>query len=222
MSPLYIIRDTIDNLRFAQRLAVLINNQLPGVEVRVVSSKDQKKALNSLVKGGVINLDPFSRFKEHVSLDISRLFLPDEQKVAVGYKSRLTNLSIEQQISLIPSGEYTLVDDDICSGGTVNYVCQKIKVLNPGVQIVQKTSLIHEFIHELKSGRRLMYDTIDTHDFIWGSIYSGLLVDCAGVISRKLYTDPIVNLKTRAKIPNPSLFREEFFKLSDSNLIVPV
>lgn len=222
MNSLYIIRDTLNNPPLAANLAVLIKSQLPHVDVRIVSAQAQKKALNRLVLGKIINLDPFSRFKDHVSLDISRLFLPGEQKTAVGYRSRLTNLNIDQQIALIPPGIYSLVDDDICSGGTVGYICQKIKEINSDVHISQKVSLIHEFIPELKSGQCLMFDTIDTHDFTWGSIYSGLLVDCSGVISRKLYIDPVVNLATRAKIPNPSLFREGFSRLMGSNLVVSV
>ena len=77
----------------------------------------------------IISLDPLT--PGDYNLEISRNFdwLGIEQ---IGYCARPeTNLSIYEQVSKIPSGEYDLLDDDIFTGSTIKFAlsilkCQKI------------------------------------------------------------------------------------------------
>lgn len=214
MRQAYIVRDTIDNLILTNLLVELIKEQIKDVEVFSISYKKQKEYIRNI--SNVINLDPYTRNPHQQKIDISRVFLKDTQNKPVGYIQRENCLPLEQQILLIPSGEYILVDDDICSGGTISYVKKLINSIKPSIKIIDEISLLHEVIPEIKNGDTKLYDTIDTHDFIMSENNSGLLIKDGGTMKRYLYTNENVNLKTRAKIPNPHLFLEKFNIHTDS------
>lgn len=205
MQDYYIIRDTINREDLSNILATLIKEQHPNLNVKIVSSKDQKESIKFL-NNKIINLDPFTRTTEHYTLDICRVFMGDNQEKPIGYTNRNNSLSIEDQIKNIPNGNYLLVDDDICSGGTINFIKHKINEINPELVIQKELSLIHEILPELREGKVKLFDTIDTHDFFDTHELSGLLIDNGNETKRYLYTHPLVNLKTRAKLTDPELF----------------
>lgn len=211
MRQFYIIRDTIENPKLSSILLELIKVQLPNVEVFSITTKEQRKFASTIKNA--INLDPFTRTSFHQTLDIARVFQVDEQSKPSGYINRANTKPLKEQILDIPKGEYYIIDDDICSGGTISYIKNLINETNPNIKIIKEYSLIHETIPELKNGEAILYDTIDTHDFMSGQINSGLLINENGENNRFLYIHKNVNLKNRAKLPNPELFRSMFNEL---------
>lgn len=211
MTDYYIIRDTLNRPDLANILTTLVKEHHPNLNVLSVSSLDQLESIKYL-NDKIINLDPFTRVDNHFKIDICRVFKNDDQIKPIGYTNRNGFPSLEEQILNIPEGEYCIVDDDICSGGTIKYIKEKIYELNPSVRITKELSLIHEIFPELRSGVVKLFDTIDTHDFFDLSSISGLLINDGVNTKRHLYIDEIVNLKTRAKIVNDSQFREQFFE----------
>ncbi len=128
----------------------------------------------------------------HVSFDrvtgsqhwVSRVFNPcTHQHKPVAWMS--------SDLSSIPPGEYALVDDDIASGATVEY----IKSQTPQVKWTESFGMAQ---WSLKSG---CFDIVDARDFLFGAKQAGLCVKQGDSVYRVPYITPWVNLMQRAKIP---------------------
>lgn len=142
-----------------------------------------------LLKYPVISLDNF--FQGDYNIDISRVFGLDGQYVNKGYIERLeSEISLDEQCSIIPSGDYIILDDDIATGETVKNITMMLKKYKVNIQ--GTLCLIPEDSDS--------YDIIDARDFIIGSKYGGLTIDYHNSYLRLPYMYPYVNLTTRAKI----------------------
>lgn len=186
---------------------ILLTAHLPYETVKVerVNVAEQLKAHADNQQ--TISLDCFWE-GEH-NLNVSRLFTPaGGQHHAESYTNRPNTPTLEEQFTAVTPGEYTLVDDDIATGETMNTITSMLET--HGVIITEQKSLIQSLQENL-------YDVVDLRDFIIGAKHGGLLVTAPnGQHTRMPYIMPYVNLTTRARI-NPDRIYSlsvEFWKLN--------
>lgn len=193
MKPLYIIRNTtsyFDNNDTNIELLSMVVKEHAMVDCDIVVIDANSQNLN--LPCPVINLDPFTRTYMQYSLDICRSFTGDQHH-PTGFCSR-TNQSISEQIANIPPGSYMVMDDDIASGSTKNFVMSELAKYSH-LEILGFVSLLRMWLDDYGYANREVYDCIDTHDF-WGNYStSGLVVN--GM--REYYWSDNVDLQYRAK-----------------------
>lgn len=143
-------------------------------------------------RAGTISLDHYTA-AEH-TLKVSRLFALGGHQL-LGHVPRPGAAAIEAQIAAIPDGEYTLVDDDRMSGGTLAAV---MAMLPPRIRIMKT-----ELMVEPRPGE----DVLDSRDFLVGSDEGGLVVELPdGSIGRAPYLLPYVDPSARASVPEARAF----------------
>lgn len=98
---------------------------------------------------------------------------------------------LSSDLSLIPPGNYALIDDDIASGATVDY----IRSQTPQVNWIEMISMTQW------SRKGDWFDIVDARDFLFGARMGGLCIAMGGEVVRAPYITPWVNLMQRAKIP---------------------
>jgi hypothetical protein len=199
----FFLRDTSQHPELLLALHSLLSEHVP-VPVLVVPLHEQLSLVRSLPLP-VINLDPFSRLPAHFALDVCRIFLPDEQQQPIRYAARPGYNPLSAQIHSIPPGEYLLLDDDICTGGTVEFVQQYLLAHRKDVVVQHHVSLL-DLWRAQHAPQSTLYDVCDSHDFIPTHPMSGLVVEEHSAIKRFSYTDSHVNLVTRAKLQEPATF----------------
>jgi nicotinic acid mononucleotide adenylyltransferase len=147
---------------------------------------------------GAISLDPFTTSEQ--SLAVSRRYALGGHQL-LGYVARPGNPSIEEQIDAIPSGEYTLVDDDRMSGGTLAAV---IAMLPPRIRITKTELMLEQNPDE---------DILDSRDFLVGSDEGGLVVELPdGSVGRAPYLFPYVDPAARASVSNARAFSKSMWQ----------
>ena len=151
-------------------------------------------------KEKVISLDTW--YKGDYQLKMSRNFsLADFNYKGIDLSNRICSSRLEHQLELIPKGEYLLVDDDIASGQTINFVKNLLE--EQGVKIKGEKSLAHEFL-----GVSEFRDVVDLRDFFFGAKEGGLTIVLPnGKRSRVPYITPFVNLYSRASLDYKSALR---------------
>lgn len=115
----------------------------------------------------------------------------DGQWQPCGRIAALGESSILQQVAKIPSGTYTVFDDDVATGGTAKYVTTLLETHN---------IVVKQYLAMVQSEYG---DIVDFRDFILGGKHAGLTVrePFSGTITRMPYLFPYVNLITRASLP---------------------
>lgn len=195
-------------LEFSDDLLKVFNKLLP-FRVRKVNAKKQIEiaADTTLRNMNVISMDPLWR-AEH-NLAISRVFAPSDAQIApIGYVNRPGSPSLSTQVAAIPDGEYVLVDDDICTGGSVRFAQS---LLPDSVKITKAYSLLH-----LTQDVGRNYDVVDVRDFVFDAPNGGLVVGFGTKITRVPYVSPIVSLASRASVP-PELEHELSLRIINLN-----
>jgi nicotinic acid mononucleotide adenylyltransferase len=150
---------------------------------------EQQKLLNAF-SGNTINLDACT--DSTIKIGISRQFeLSDGQLRATRIIPRPGLPSVSEQIDEIPSGSYTLVDDDIATGYTMDRI---EKMMPDRITIANRFTLLHVNSAEF-------HDIVDVKDFIVGSHGGGLVVTLPNdELARVPYMFPYVSLHARAKL----------------------
>lgn len=181
-SLVYLIRDDRDYIKEGDEtlfrgLEEALRNALDTsvkVEIHRLDLLTQQKLLNK-ISGDFINLDTCS--SGGVKLEVCRNFaLADGQVKSKELVARPSYVSLDEQLAKIPAGTYSLVDDDIASGTTMNLIKQKLQ----GSQILKTYSLSEMFWlndEKLKYRPYAFYDIIDFRDFLVGSKQGGLVVE---------------------------------------------
>ncbi len=137
-----------------------------------------------------ISLDPLTPSSH--SLKISRLFefggYAQQSHIA-----RPGSPSLQEQIAWIPAGEYDVVDDDVCTGGTIT----KVKaLLRPQVSIRDTQT------HLNTTGGAGRVEIADSRDFLLGATDAGLVMKFrAEEAVRGPYVYPYVDPCVRCSIP---------------------
>lgn len=140
-----------------------------------------------------ISMDAYV-YGEH-RVDVSRLF-----EVSSSQNNPLcmySKVPIDKQVSMIPKGNYILVDDDSVSGFGRSMAYVKNALNQAGVNVMGTYTLVSKLIKE----DEVMYDIVDVVDFYAGAENGGLMVDTINGIKRVPYIYPFVNLAKRANIP---------------------
>lgn len=198
---------------FKQQLIYSINHSFIGysyMKVEFLNVDIQNKYLNSSIfdDANIINVDLWTYRKGQYSLGISRVFelsngqIKSDTLISRPHLKKSNIVDFNQQFIDIPSGKYTLVDDDIASGRTIKMIMDK---LGDNIQIEQLVPLSQYSFHQTL-GFDISYnfhDIVDLRDFLIGSYHGGLVVNLPnGEIGRAPYVWPYISLDHRAKIPH--------------------
>ncbi len=189
------------------------------VDVRVYPLDEQEAYVSHIGRvEHLLNLDVCTNAEQ--GIQCSRLFnLCDGQVKAMRLVARPGFADVATQIASIAPGEYTLLDDDIASGSTMNML---LGMLPEYVRVTKiRTLLEHSrqvFLNKhLDAEDREAFDVVDLRDFIFGSRAGGLVVGMPdGRNARAPYSLPYLSLVTRARIP-PSTemsFSKEIWQLN--------
>ena len=188
-----------------------LNANLPDlpqdVQMRTYHLDEQKSYVDRLKrKEQILNLDACTA--DSTSIQVSREFaLADGQMHPVQLIGRPGTASIQSQIKKIKPGTYTLLDDDIASGTTINMLMgmlpEKVQI-NKIRTITNNSRKVFLQRHPGQFDQE-PYDVIDIRDFILGAKSGGLVVQLPNnQVARAPYMEPFISLATRAKIP-PSM-----------------
>jgi nicotinic acid mononucleotide adenylyltransferase len=197
----YLVRDDLSFYGISGYWSDQLLNLLQGSTPHPVVSlnwRDQQKMVDNL-KTPLINLDPL--VSGGIKIEVSRIFpVSTGQHHSRQLVNRPHSQALEEQVKVLTPGDYLLVEDDVASGFTVNY----LKSLLPeGVNISAiKTLTEYSFYQHFDPQTPFKFwDIVDLRDFILGLPHGGLVVELPnGQIARSIYALPFVNLATRAKI----------------------
>lgn len=181
--------------RLEDNLISLMSDYYHEVRPRILNQSKQSDDLLPC-----ISLD--SSIVAEYQLSISRLF--DLGGVSFrGFSSRPGTSTITQQIELIPSGNYRLMDTDIFSGKTIEFIIELLATKK--IQIDKVETL-------LEPGNR---EILDAHDFFLDADNSGLVIQLPnGEISRAPYVLPYVNPAVRCSLENTLTFSIRIWKIN--------
>ena len=183
-----------DKMIILKNLISIFEKYYSNFDIEVIDIEEQFRRANiDLLNKDVINLDCW--YNSDINFRFSRVFeYGGLQDTPIGYvHDKIPTLDLNK--------EYTIVDDDICSGYTVNKVAEIL-----GLQKYNTYPMLKY------DGA---YDVVDVRDYIIGSEYGGLLTNKG----RFIYVYPHVNLKTRASLHNNILdFSKDILDLNNQIL----
>ena len=207
-SPVYIIRDDsvifhkdwnpsrIDDFKKGLKEQI---SQATEKNVSWFSVKKEQEFIESMGQD-VLNFDVATKTKHKIR--ISRIFnVSDSQIKSSRIQNRPHSLTLDEQLKKIPAGEYVVVDDDIASGETINFIK---RMLPPKIKIKTIRTLTEFSFYEKfnKNKKFEFYDIVDLRDFLFGANEGGLVVTLpSDKVVRVPYVFPYVNLVSRGKIP---------------------
>lgn len=234
--PLYLVRDDIeialkiggDNENLLQNNINPINNFKQhfiktlsktfndNIDVILLDINEQQKLVNN-IQNPFINLDLITSENQknnQKTLQVSRIFeLSDGQVKPSSLQNRPHFNTITEQLKLITPGTYSIADDDIVTGNTIN----NVKKMLPKNVIINDNISITQLHLDSKKIHNNIYDIVDIRDFIVGGKHSGLVVNLPnGNIGRIPYLWPYISLTSRAKIPfnKQKDFNEAIWKMN--------
>jgi len=199
---------------FIKSLQNLIQ-QIVGMGCILIDVEVQQKNVQKLmIEGTIITNDLLT--DGHYRLHVTRQFeFADGQIFPTKLIARTGFAALSSQFKNIPSGTYTLVDDDIASRITINSIT---KMLPKRIRIKRSISLLDKYIQLQLPKNTEMYDVVDARDFLLGSKQGGLVVNLLdGRLGRAIYAQPYVSLVARAKI-HPNKEREFSINVWQLNL----
>ena len=154
----------------------------------------------------VVNLDSHTQGAD-IDLKISRLYDNFGQKF-LGYTNRPGSETLLQQFSQIDDTQIQspiiLFDDDIATGGTMNFVESQLKEFY--IHVDGRASHI--------TSNPQHAEILDARDFILGSEEGGLVTKIKNKLVRVPYIYPFVCPKSRASIDEPMEFSQFIWLLN--------
>lgn len=206
----YLIRD--DSSHFSHKLKYHdflvkleeIIKLYSGCSTITVDAKDQQEWLNKLTHP-YINLDKVTKSKNKI--ETSRIFDFSDSQISPHLLSiKFKDIDFNQS--------YFIVDDDIASGKTMEFIKKQI----PNLKVSGEISLAQTWFENRFNRPYHIYDIVDLRDFVFGSPDGGLFVNLKNnKFGRLPYIYPFVNLTTRAKI-DPKFLKYFSKKIIDLNL----
>lgn len=184
------------------KLLELINERFDDVELLYI--EDQRKNLRQ-PGDRIITLDPMTKGTE---LAISREYDYFGTK-RLGFVNRPGSLPIDEQIDFIKRdfkdiSDVILHDDDICTGGTIEFAKQALK--RRGINVMAQMSYTHSTPD---------VEIIDLRDLIVGDYYGGLVItEPNGETKRFPYVYPFVCPFVRASINDPMEFSIKVWEIN--------
>lgn len=157
----------------------------------------------------VINLDS-EIIVDHENvkpLEISRFYDNFGQK-NLKHINRIGSKSVKDQIVNLIKDKYIkecyLFDDDICSGGTMDFAEWQLN--NYGIKVLGRLSFA--------SGQSSDKEVLDTKDFLIGYLNGGLTTKIKKEYVRVPYVYPFICPTVRASVTNPLSFSIEVWKIN--------
>jgi len=161
----------------------------------------------------ILNLDKFNHIFKY-NLDVSRIFYRGKKyfektnKLSINGINRLSQTNHNQVEKLL------IIDDDICTGNTIKLVIQSLddNAFFPNADIF--TLGLANFCTQHYD----LIDCVDIRDFMYGTLFGGIVVQQGNILSRVCYLDESIDLTKLACIhPNKcDIFRSEILKLQFS------
>ncbi len=182
---------------FSKSLQNLIQRTV-GIDCILIDVEVQQQIVHKLMtEGKIITNDLLT--DGHYRLQVTRLFeLADGQLLPTKLVARPGHETLSGQLKKIPTGIYSLVDDDIASGITVNSI---EKMLPKRIRTKNTVSLLEEYLRVKLSENSTVYDVVDARDFLLGSKQGGLVLNLQdSILGRAIFAQPYVSLASRAKI----------------------
>lgn len=173
-----------------------------GVQIKTININSQMKSIQKPDNAVIISLDKF--FKGDFNVDISRIFsINSHQKSAIRNKIFNDNDFITFIIECDKRGvqKYIIVDDDKSTGQTTSFIESMIDKLTINFYDIEFKYLNELWLDDNHLNKYDVYDIVDMRDFVFGSVYGGLMCEYSNTIKRFMYYSPEVNLATRAKLP---------------------
>lgn len=168
-------------------------------KIQISNLNDQKEAFSKFENIPIISLD--SLLKSETKLELSRCYDFFGTK-SLGIVNRPGTEPLEKQIEKIKGYEYFLFDDDIHSGGTMNFakklLSTKLKIL--GLITLNKSTFDEEIL--------------DLRDFFYGTENCGLVIKTKDGTKRYPYIYPYVDPYSRASIKEPLVFSAIIWKIN--------
>jgi len=170
------------------------------LDITVIDAKEQVEMCRQHVanmNSYVISMDKY--FQGDFNIRCSRLFKKNTyQKSPCGFLVENEDEFIQFLKQLPKNANVLIVDDDISSGHSFNYV-RNLIFRNTGV--VAEGFFMNLFYLQQKGINKKVYDIIDVRDFVPFAKNGGLRTKH----NRLMYKYPQVNLATRAKIPHDKI-----------------
>lgn len=192
----YFYKDVPNKFSPMTELLHLFEKTMPEFSFSVIDVKDQiEKAQIDLCneKQTTLSLDVY--VKGDCNMEISRVFnISDSQTRAKGFTIRPEMKEKGYTQPILERTNYTLIEDDIASGQTLEY----IKSLIPKDGTITNQIILSKY-SELVNKEH--YDIVDLRDFIINAPHGGLVVEHRDKQFRAPYIAPFVDLVSRASIP---------------------
>jgi nicotinic acid mononucleotide adenylyltransferase len=183
-------------LEFHKELKALFK-EFTKVEIESIDLDSQRSLVERFSKEfNCINLDIGTNDINGMKpLNYGRMFIP----ASMQHKpiKMITRPEAKVNNEDIPPGEYVFIDDDIASGNTLRLI-QNI-LIKDGITFKKYINLAQEYF-ENKEKTFLLFDIVDTKDFLLGSYSGGLICEIKGQPLRLPYFAKYVNLQSRASI----------------------
>jgi len=166
------------------------------ISIDILDLNEQRNEVRRLYSNeNIISLD--SCIEGAVNLGVSRCFQlaspdnPGEFVARPGYQS------LTQQFNSIPAGKYILLDDDIATGATINFIKKSLPATCEIESIVSLCNLQTEITPD-----DMIIELCDFRDFLVGARNAGLVVKLSnGRIARAPYILPYVKPSARIRLP---------------------
>lgn len=184
-----------------QLIAIYHEAFLGNIEFKKVNMDEFISKARKKLKGKkTISLDQL--YKGDYNISLARVYnIADIQKTHLHYSTRPEDLNqtLFKQISDIPAGKYTIVDDDQATGGTIRF----LKSLLPIDVEIEDNCLYMDSDLGYKS-----FTAMYAKDFMFGALGGGLVVKLPNnELARVPYIFPYVNLCVRAVVPPENEFK---------------
>jgi nicotinic acid mononucleotide adenylyltransferase len=171
------------------------------LSIRHVYPTEQRDNYALLNQDNIISLDSLTRSKYNFEVSRKYDFFGIKQ---LGYASRSSDTSLETQRSSLPQKKFFLFDDDIYSGGTIQYVTDFLAV--SGIETVGTMSYFKSKSNE---------EIVDLRDFLYDTENGGLVVvQCDGKTRRVPYVYPFVCPFVRASVNDPKRFSKYIWEVN--------
>lgn len=165
---------------------------------------DQRKTFNKMPLN-LINLD--SLMNAEFNLAISRCYdIFGTQRIKENeFVNRPGTKSIDEQLNVIPKGDYYLYDDDIHTGSTMRFAEKQLN--KAGINVLGHLCMT--------ASNNDNIEILDARDFKMGHSNGGLVMKLPnGTITRAPYIYPYVCPYNRASISDPLQFSIDVWKLN--------
>lgn len=156
----------------------------------------------------VVSLDKWC--KADFLLDASRMFSE------CGFQGKSKNLIVRNKMEFeffldkIKDGDtIVIIDDDRSTGFTMEQITKLTKSILKNTDVTFKYEYVNEVFLKQFCGDMVIYDIVDTRDFIIDAPYGGLMTN----VGRAPYVYPYVNTNARAKIPTHKMMEFSQFVL---------